>query len=96
MWHNFELEHKLIHDVVGDCSWNATADRHREACDSRFEGANETLRKCEGPHGTHSSKRVATLISELHAERQARSKCKDGMSKKIPWTGAKRCSALTL
>ena len=110
MWHNFELEHALIRDVVGRCSWNATAGRYQEACDRRFEGADEELRKCEayGPKSaamrTNARKRATTLISELHAERQARRNCTDAgdfwiaTNKTVPWTGApgaKRCGPLT-
>ena len=35
--HDFAQEHKLMHDVLGGCSWVVSAERYHAACRSQFE-----------------------------------------------------------
>ena len=37
--HHFDREHRLMHDVVGGCSWELTRERYQEACRTRFADA---------------------------------------------------------
>ena len=44
--HQFELEHRLMHDVLGGCSWDLHVERYRDACATRFGGAAEASETC--------------------------------------------------
>ena len=37
--HHFDREHRLMHDVVGGCSWELTRERYQEVCRTRFAAA---------------------------------------------------------
>ena len=44
--HKFDHEHRLMHDVLGGCSWVLRADRYRNACSTRFTGAAAAALSC--------------------------------------------------
>lgn len=64
--HNFTHEHLLMHDVLGRCSWHATATRYREYCRKQESSAYANSRRCAGGG-------AASAIVEHQDERNVRS-----------------------
>ena len=44
--HVFEREHRLMHDVLGGCSWTVTAERYRQACQTKFAEEKAATKAC--------------------------------------------------